>query len=131
MSTHYVRVVDGNVTDVWDTPPAEGVGNNGWRNAVEVRPDIIPNRQGYTAHTFDLTTDPVQIVWGTFDISVDDRKSSMVTQAKFAVQQAIRESALNPESFDPSTITSAQATMTARIAAINACNTHDELDALN
>ena len=31
----YVRVVDGEVKDCWDTVPAEGVGNNGWMNAVE------------------------------------------------------------------------------------------------
>ena len=55
--THFVRVENGEVKDVWDTPPQEGVGNNGWRNAVEVRPSIQAGRQGYTAHRFDLNVD--------------------------------------------------------------------------
>ena len=46
----YVRIENDQVKDCWDTPPAEGVGNNGWKNAIEIRPTIIPDRQGYTAH---------------------------------------------------------------------------------
>ena len=74
--THYVQVLNGEVKQVWDTPPAEGVGNNGWRNAVEIRPAIQAGRQGYTAHRFDLNTDPVQIIWDTYEISVADRKTA-------------------------------------------------------
>ena len=44
--THYVQVVGNEIKQVWDTPPSEGVGNNGWRNAVEVRPAITAHRQG-------------------------------------------------------------------------------------
>jgi len=127
----FVRIVDGAVRDCWDTPPAEGVGNNGWKNAIEVRPNITPNRQGYTAHTFDLSKDPVEIVYGTFDISVDDRKAGLKSNAQFAFQQVVNEQARNPLTYDPAVIESARQAMVAKDAAIDACTTHDQLDALN
>ena len=134
--THYVRVVDGQVKDVWDTPPAEGVGNNGWRNAVEVRPSIVAHRQGYTAHRFDLNTDPVQIIWDTYDISVDDRKNGMKANAGFSFQQVVMEQArlqLNPnpnEQYDATAVETARQAMLTKQAAIDSATTHDELDAL-
>ena len=126
----FVRIVNGEVKDVWDTVPAEGVGNNGWKNAVEVRPTIVPNRQGYTAHTFDLTTDPVQIVYGVFDISVDERKAGMKSNAQFEFQRFVREHSQDMANFDAAAITAAKATADAKVAAIDACTTHDELDAI-
>lgn len=132
----YVRVVNNEVKDVWDTPPSEGVGNNGWKNAIEVRPNITPHRQGYGAHTFNLSTDPVQIVYSTFDISVDDRKNSMKSAAGFGFQQVVREQTqlqLNPnpnEQYDAAAVEAARQAMIAKQAQIDACTTHDELDAL-
>ena len=125
----YVRIQNNAVTDCWDTPPP--AGQDGWKSAVEVRPAITAHRQGYTAHTFDLTTDPVQIVYGTFDISVDDRKSGMKSNAQFTFQQVVNEQARNPLTYDSAVIESARQTMVARDAAIDACTTHDQLDALN
>ena len=87
----YVRIVNNEVKDVWDTPPEEGVGNGGWKNAVEVRPTIVPNRQGYTAHTFDLTTDPVQIVYGVYEITVEERKAGMKGNLGAEFQQVVNE----------------------------------------
>ena len=134
--THFVRVIDGQVKDVWDPPPAEGVGNNGWRNAVEVRPAITPHRQGYTAHRFDLNTDPVQIIWDTYEIPVEDRKNGMKANAGFEFQQVVMQQTrlqLSPnpsEQFDPSAVETARQAMIAKQAAIDAATTHDELDAL-
>jgi len=127
----YVRIVNREVKDCWDTPPAEGVGNNGWKNAVEVRPTIIPNRQGYTAHTFDLTKDPVEIVYGTFDISVDDRKAGMKQNAAFTFQQVVNQQARNGSAYDANAVATALTAMQTRESAIDACTTHDQLDALN
>ena len=127
----FVRIVNNQVTDCWDTPPAEGVGNNGWKNAVEVRPTIIPNRQGYTAHTFDLTKDPVEIVYGTFDISVDDRKAGMKQNAAFTFQQVVNQQARNGSAYDANAVATALTAMQTRESAIDACTTHDQLDALN
>ena len=127
----FVRIVNGEVKDCWDTPPAEGVGNNGWKNAVEVRPSITPNRQGYTAHTFDLTKDPVEIVYGTFDISVDDRKAGMKQNAAFTFQQVVNQQARAGSAYDANAVATALTAMQTRESAIDACTTHDQLDALN
>ena len=126
----YVRIVNNEVKDVWDTPPEEGVGNNGWKNAVEVRPTITPNHQGYTAHTFDLTKDPVEIVYGTFDIPVADRKAGMIANANFEVTMLLNGMARDPSTFDATKVAAAQAAAATKIAAINAATTHDELDAI-
>lgn len=128
--THFVRVENGEVKDVWDTAPAEGVGNNGWRNAVEVRPSIQAGRQGYTAHRFDLNTDPVQIIWDTYEISVDERKAGMKANAGFEFQQVVNQQARNPETFDAAAIETARQAMLTKQAAIEAATTHDALDAL-
>ena len=128
--THFVRVENGEVKDVWDTAPAEGVGNNGWRNAIEVRPSIQAGRQGYTAHRFDLNTDPVQIIWDTYEISVDERKAGMKANAGFEFQQVVNQQARNPETFDAGAIETARQAMLTKQAAIDAATTHDALDAL-
>ena len=128
--THYVRVVDGEVKDVWDTPPSEGVGNNGWRNAVEVRPDIVQHRQAYTAHRFDLNVDPVQIIWGVYDISIDDRKRGMKANVSSVFRMNVNQQLLTPETADPALIDSLRQAMLTKHAAIDAATTHDELDAL-
>ena len=134
--THFVRVVNGEVKDVWDTPPSEGVGNNGWRNAIEVRPAIIAHRQGYTAHRFDLNVDPVQIIWDTYDISVDDRKNGMKANVGFQFQQVVMEQTRlqmspNPnEQYDATAVETARQAIFTKQAAIDAATTHDELDAL-
>lgn len=128
--THFVQVLNGEVKQVWDTPPAEGVGNNGWRNAVEVRPSIQAGRQGYTAHRFDLNTDPVQIIWDTYEISVDERKAGMKANAGFEFQQVVNQMTRNPETLDAQAIEAAKQAMIAKQAAIDAASTHDELDTL-
>lgn len=128
--THYVQVIGNEVKQVWDTPPAEGVGNNGWKNAVEVRPAITAHRQGYTAHRFDLATDPVQIIWDTYNITVADRKAGMIANANMGFQMEMQRQAMNPANYDPAALAAAQAAIAPKVAAINAATTHDDLDAL-
>ena len=113
----YVRIENNEVKDCWDTPPDS---RPGWKDAIEVRPTIIPHRQYYTGHTFDITKDPVEIVYGVVDISVADRKVSMKENASMAFNMLFRQQANNPSTYDP----------VALQAAIDACTTHDELDAL-
>jgi len=131
----FVKVENNEVTKVWDTPfPGNEAGM--WRDAIEVRPAIVPHRQGYTEHHFDLTKNPVEIVWGIYDISVEDRKSGMVAQAKAEFQQAVNQEAQrhindNPaEMYDPAVVEAARITMSTKLTAIEAAATHDELDAL-
>jgi len=128
--THYVQIVNNEVKQCWDTLPPAGVGNDGWKNAVEVRPAITAHRQGYTAHRFDLNTDPVQIIWDTYEISVDDRKGGMKQNANSGFQQEMQKQMNNPSTYDPVKLQAANDAVAPKIAAIEAATTHDALDAL-
>ena len=127
----FVKVVDNEVTQVWDTqPPA---GEAGWQSAVEVRPDITDGKQIYTAHTFDLTADPVQIVYGVQDLTIAQRKEGLIGQAKSEFREvAIEQTQLEVEGgeMDIDTFVAAKTTKDTKLTAINACTTHDDLDAL-
>ena len=127
----FAKVVNEEVTQVWDTqPPA---GESGWKSAVEVKPAITANRQMYDGHTFDVSVDPVQIVYAVKDITVDDRKGSLIGAAKGTYQQVANEQTqleADDASGDAAAVSAAKDVKDASIAAINACTTHDELDAL-
>jgi hypothetical protein len=122
-----VRIENGEVKDVWDTPIDS---REGWKSAIEVKPTIIAHRQYYTAHTFDLTKDPVEIVYGVADVDVADRKEQMKQQAQMVFNRLFRQQAENPSTYDPVALQAAKDSVAPRQAAIDACTTHDELDAL-
>jgi hypothetical protein len=123
----YVRIENGEVKDCWDTPPD---GRAGWKDAIEVKPAITPHRQYYTGHTFDLTKDPVEIVYGVADVTVSDRKEIMKQQAAMAFNRLFREQAADPSTYDPVALQAAKDGIAPRQTAIDACTTHDQLDAL-
>jgi hypothetical protein len=124
----YIRVQANEVTDCWDTPPP--AGQDGWKAAVEVRPAITAHRQGYTAHRFDLNTDPVQIIYDTYNIEVADRKNSMKSDASLDFQREMRNQMQDPMTYDPVKLQAAKDSVAPRVAAIEAANTHNELDDL-
>lgn len=130
----FVKIENNEVTQCWDTQPPRGEA--GWKSAIEVRPAITPNRQMYTSHTFDITKDPVEIVWGVVDITPEDRKGGMRAQAAAAFQQVVQEEMRKevdefPETrYDPATVDAARIVFENKVTAINAATTHEELDAL-
>jgi hypothetical protein len=67
----YVRVVNGNVTDVWDSPPP--YYQSGWKEAIEIKPPINDSRQEYGNHYIDITKTPVEIVWPVKERLLKDR----------------------------------------------------------
>ena len=128
----FVKVENEEVTQVWDTqPPA---GESGWKSAVEVKPALTANRQSYDGHTFDVSVDPVQIVYAVKDITVDDRKGGLIGAAKGTYQQVANEQTrieAEDASGDTAAVSAAKDAKDASISAINACTTHKQLDALN
>jgi hypothetical protein len=127
----FVKIENNEVTQCWDTQPPKGEA--GWKSAIEVRPELIPHRQMYTAHHFDITKDPVEIVWGVVDITPEDRKGGMISQAKAEYQQianAELQKDLEDGVADVTVVQAASAAYHAKVDAINACTTHEELDAL-
>ena len=127
----FVKVVNEEVTQVWDTqPPA---GEYGWKSAIEVRPEITDGKQIYTPHTFDLTVDPVQIVYGVENLTVAQRKEQLIGQANSEYQQVANEQTqleVTDASGDAAAVSAAKDAKDASIAAINGCTTHAHLDAL-
>lgn len=130
----FVQVVNEEVKQVWDTqPPA---GEAGWKSAVEVKPDLTADRQTYDGHTFDISVDPVQIVYAVRDITVDERKGGLIGQAQ-ATYRTVVQTEMNKEidefpstQYDAAAVAAAQDTYEARVTAVNAATTHDEVDAL-
>ena len=119
----WVKVSNDVVVQCWDTPPP--TGEDGWRDAIEVRPAVTQYREVYGQHYFDLTKTPVEIVWPIEAVSVEDRKASMLSHAEFLSKKG--EPGTNEADFDP---VAAQALYATRVAAIEAADTHDDLDAV-
>lgn len=129
----FVKIINNEVKQVWDTqPPA---GEAGWKSAIEVRP-AITNRQQYTSHSFDLTKDPVEIVWGVQDVAIDDRKNTLKNLAKAEFRRVVEKETRKqtdeyPETqYDAAVIESARQSFESRFAQIDAATTHEELDLL-
>ena len=130
----FVKIVNNEVKQVWDTqPPA---GESGWKSAVEVKPDVVENRQVLNGHTFDITTDPVQIVYAVRDVTVEERKAGLIGQAKAEFQQVVNAQ-LQIEMDDTDTagdldaVSAAKAVKDAKIVAINTATTHEDLDVIS
>jgi hypothetical protein len=68
----------------------EGAMDTGdWRDAVEVPPTLVEGRQIRGAHWFDLSKTPVEIRWNVFDLSVSERKNSLISHLKDDTQGTI------------------------------------------
>jgi hypothetical protein len=62
----WIQVKNGEVKQVWDYAPdasRRGQQKVVGEQAVEVKPDLVDNREIITTHSFDLDADPAQIVW--------------------------------------------------------------------
>lgn len=133
----WIQVKNGEVKQVWDYKPdaSRMAAESGWRAASEVKPDLVDNREIMTTHSFDLDADPAQIVWAKRELTVDERKGALIGQANAAFQEVVNaqlaiEIAEDDASGDLDAVSAAKAVKDARIAAINAATTHDEVDAL-
>jgi len=130
----YVQVVNGQMAQCIDTPPPSPVGTNGWKNAIEIKPTPIPYRQGLNGPVYYCELDPVEIVWTTFDFTVDERKSTQLAQNTQQFDQVVAgqvalETNDNPDDhYDPAVVAAAQARYEDLRTQINAATTQEELD---
>lgn len=129
----YVRVIDGKVVDCRNSRPKEGV--EGWTTAVEIRP-LLTNRQTYAGHHFDVTKNPVEIVWGVQELSAEDRKNHYAGLYKQTLEEVVT-SELRKEldefptaQYDAAVVDAARVEFEAKMTALAAITTHEELDAL-
>ena len=81
------RLVSGE-TQCIDTQPTE----EGWIEAVEVRPDLRPHEQYHGAHYFDMTKTPAEICWPVVDYTPEEIaavKAQVLKQENKVVQDQI------------------------------------------
>ena len=124
----YVKIENGSVTQVWDKqPPAN---DPGWKEAVEVRTPIIANRQISSAHRFDLTKTPVQIIYDAVDVPVDLRKAQMKSRIDAQFKNLVDEQTKELSTYNAAVVESARQTALTKKVAIDAASTHDQLDLL-
>jgi hypothetical protein len=135
---YWIRVKNGKVTDVWDyKPSAEKLASeSGWREAVEIMPDLVANREIMTTHQINIDVEPAEIVWSKRELEVDERKDGLRSQAKAAFKAVVdaevaKETDQWPETqYDATAVEAARAAFEARRIAIAVAVTHEDLDAL-
>lgn len=129
---------NGQVTDVWDYRPSDDklAKEPGWREAVEIMPDLMANREMVTTHHFNIDVEPAQIVWGKRAIEVDERKDGLRSQAKAAFKAVVdaeiaKETDAYPETqYDAAVVDAARVVFENRMDDIAAATTHEAVDAL-
>ena len=123
---------------MWDyEPPGSKKGSEaGWREAVEIFPDVTENREIITTHAIDIDKSPAEIVWSKRELAVDERKGALIGQAKAEFQQIVDaqlqvEMADDDASGDLEAVSAAKAVKDAKIVAINTATTHEDLDVIS
>ena len=130
----YVQVVNNQMAQCIDTTPPVPVGQDGWKNAIEIKPTPVPYRQGLNGPVYDCSKDPVEIVWTVFDYDIPTRKNSQLGQNtsqynQVVAQQVALETNGNPDDhYDPAVVAAAQTRFQNLRDQINAATTQEELD---
>jgi hypothetical protein len=135
---YWIRVKNGKITDVWDYKPSDEklAAEPGWREAVEIFPEIVPNREIITTHEINIDVEPAQIVWSKRELDVDERKDGLRGAAKAAFREVVdaevaKETDQWPETqYDAAVVDAARVVFEARMDTIAAAITHEDVDEL-
>lgn len=135
---YWIRVKNGQVKDVWDYKPSADklAAESGWREAVEIMPDLVSNREIMTTHQIDIDVEPAQIVWSKRELEPEERKDGLRSQAKSEFKAVVdaevaKETDAYPETqYDPAVVDAARVVFEDRMDAIEAATTHEDVDAL-
>ena len=123
---------------MWDyKPSAEKLAAEpGWREAVEIFPETVPDREIITTHQINIDVVPAQIVWSKRELEVEERKDGLVAQAKAEFKAVVdaevaKETDQWPETqYDAAVVDAARGVFEARMTEIEAAVTHEDVDAL-
>lgn len=134
----WIRAVGDEIKDVWDYKPSQDIldTQGGWREAIQITPDVNPMREYINGHTIDINVTPAEIRWHLAYLTVDDRKGMLISEANSKYQAVItsemnKETDPDPDShMDMAVVQAANTVYTERVAQVNACTTQEELDAI-
>lgn len=126
----YVQVVNGLVKHAWDSVPPVPVGEDGWRNAVQNIPTIDSSKEEYGDWIYDIDQDPVVISREVKLISVENRKKILILFNDEKFKEFVDLLSKVPSLFDESEILANKTNAKDNKASIEACTTHEEVDAL-
>lgn len=99
-------------------------------------PNLIPNREVITTHHFNIDITPIQIVWGKRELEVNERKNGLQDRAKQVFKSVVDAEVKKqideyPETqYDAVVVNAARIVFEARMDAISAAVTHEDIDAL-
>ena len=136
MTNLYVQVVNGQMAQCIDTPPPVPVGQDGWKNAIEVKPALVPYQQYYEGPFYHCDLDPVEIVWTVHQMTVDERKGGMYSQNTMQFNQTVAYEAkkeTDPDEtthYDPAVVEAAQTRYELLRTEIDNATTMDQLDTI-
>jgi len=127
--SNYIQVKDGRAVNFSDLPVT--VGEDGWKIAVENIPALVEGRQTYGVYTYDVNSDPVVISREIINISVENRKLTLIedNKQKFLDFANIYKDA--PDLYSVEDIDANKAISRTNQDLIEAATTHDELDNLS
>lgn len=127
----YLQVVDGLVRNVWDSPPPVPVGQDGWMDAVQDIPVVNFDRYELGDWIYNVESSPAVISREVKEIPLDQRKAAKIQANETKYFKFIDLLAKAPALFDETEIADNKAAARANKAAIEACVSHDQLDALS
>jgi hypothetical protein len=135
MLNYWVRVENNKVVECLSyLPEREG----DWRQAIDVAPVLISNRQIADGHWFDLTKTPVEVRWDVKDISIEDRKQQLFSNCIFPIMQEVHNQLVEEQNCNNCDLDSGCCIdvvveklneIKQKRAEIFALSSHDELDA--
>jgi len=128
MSKH-IRVENNQVVECLDYLPNNSSGD--WRMAIEIEPVLIPGRQILGSHTFDLTKNPVEIVWSVIELNVEDRKKDILSILNQKSYQIVHEELIKEfagDNSDFSLVQSAISVYRQKRNEILSLSSHEQID---
>jgi len=134
----WIRAVGNEIKDVWDYKPSQDIldTQGGWREAIQITPDVDPMREYINGHTIDIAVTPAEIRWHLAYLTVEDRQGMLISEAQGKYNAVLnaevaKESDTDPDShMDMAVVEAANTAYKARVAQVQACTTQEELDAI-
>jgi hypothetical protein len=126
----YIRVENNEVVECLDYLPPNASGD--WREAIEIDPEMTIGRQIRGTHSFDLTKTPVEIVWSVIDLTIEERKQTLLAKLELISYKIVHDELIKEFDGQSSDFALVQSSIDAyrqKRSGLLALETHEEIDA--